>query len=53
MIGRSLLKDAAKVRASLECPHLRIEIWGTRVSGESDVGHLPSQRRRKKTVGVL
>jgi hypothetical protein len=28
------------VRALRECPHLRIEIWGTRlVAGLSDVGH--------------
>jgi hypothetical protein len=28
-----LLEGSAKVRASLEGPHLRIEIWGTRLCG--------------------
>jgi hypothetical protein len=30
------------VRALRECPHLRIEIWGTRFCGSNlDVGHPP------------
>jgi hypothetical protein len=33
------------VRALRECPHLRIEIWGTRFCGSNlDVGHLPDKR---------
>ena len=28
-----------RVRASRECPHLRIEMWGTHIFGQLDVGH--------------
>jgi len=32
--------DGKTVRALLECPHLKIEIWGTRfLRSESNVGH--------------
>jgi len=32
------------VRALRECPHLRIEIWGTRFCGSNlDMGHSPEQ----------
>jgi hypothetical protein len=36
--------EPGKVSSFARCPHLRIEIWGTQISGWSDVGH-PLTRR--------
>jgi hypothetical protein len=48
--AESRLSLATAVRALRECPHLKIEIWGTRFCGVNlDVGHPPSAFARMPT----